>query len=370
MSASDRAPDPDILFITRKWAPAIGGMETWSMRLSDALGRRQPVQTVYLPGEPGGMPPSTVRLLLFPLTVMKIWFFRRTPPAILQIGDMALWPVALLSILAKGKTRAFIAAHGTDVSYHRRRGFKGRLFYWYLRTGSKLLSRTTIIANSRATSEVLAETGWQKVRVVPLATDMVVEAKTGERPRNVLFAGRLVERKGCAWFANEVLPLLPPNIRLQVAGTAWDDAEKTVLENPRVDYLGSLSQSDLKIAYAAAICVIVPNIAVGSGEFEGFGLVAPEAASCGAVVLAADRDGLRDAVLDGKTGILLPSGNADRWADAIRDVATWTNEERSNFVAQSTKMASEFFNWDRVAQDYLSIYFGDEGSGERGPAAR
>ena len=53
-SASDRA----VLFITRKWPPAVGGMETYSHRLSGELAKHVPVQTVALPGAPSGLPPG------------------------------------------------------------------------------------------------------------------------------------------------------------------------------------------------------------------------------------------------------------------------------------------------------------------------
>ena len=45
---------------------------------------------------------------------------------------------------------------------------------------------------------------------------------------------------------------------------------------------------------------------------EGFGLVAVEAAMRGALVVAADLEGLRDAVVDGQTGIVLAAAGRRR----------------------------------------------------------
>nr|WP_298898223.1 glycosyltransferase [uncultured Altererythrobacter sp.] len=174
--------------------------------------------------------------------------------------------------------------------------------------------------------------------------------------KRILFAGRLVARKGCGWFVREVLPLLPEEIGLDIAGTAWDEREREILAHPRVTLLGNLTQAQLAEAYAAALCVIIPNIDVPSGEFEGFGLVAPEAAAAGGVVLAADRDGLRDAVIDQETGFLLESGNSQEWSKRIVEIANWETAARRQFVARAQRTAIERYSWQRVAQAGHDIY--------------
>ena len=52
------------------------------------------------------------------------------------------------------------------------------------------------------------------------------------------------------------------------------------------------------------------------GDMEGFGLVTIEAAVRGTPVLASGIEGIRDAVIDGETGTLLPPQDADRWIEA------------------------------------------------------
>ena len=39
---------PDILFVTRKWAPAVGGMETWSHQITAELAKLAPVEVVAI----------------------------------------------------------------------------------------------------------------------------------------------------------------------------------------------------------------------------------------------------------------------------------------------------------------------------------
>jgi phosphatidyl-myo-inositol dimannoside synthase len=347
--------EPRIVFVTRKWPPAVGGMETWSYRLAQALRAIEPVQTIVLPGRADGMPPSVWSLLAFPLTVLARLLDRSERPAVLHLGDMARWPLALPA-LASRDTRIVISAHGTDVSYPRRGGVKGRLYGAYLRLGARLLGRATVLANSRATAEVARESGWRTAAVVALATDMAGAPPSGEHEDAILFAGRLVERKGLGWFVREVLPLLPDRQRLKVAGTGWDAGERAALADPKVDFLGPLPSDGLARAYAAALCVIIPNIEIASGEFEGFGLVAPEAAAAGGVVLASDHGGLRDAVLDGETGFLVPCGDAQAWAAAVQRIAAWDKAQRTAFTEGAQARAREHFSWARVAAQVHALY--------------
>jgi glycosyltransferase involved in cell wall biosynthesis len=269
---------------------------------------------------------------------------------------MTLWPLGVLAGLRSARLRLVISAHGTDVAYHRRGGLRGRAYGAYLRLGAMLLRRATVIANSEATSEVAAGTGWGNIDIVPLATDLAGPEPSGSHDGCLLFVGRLVERKGCGWFIRNVLPLLPPDVRLKVAGTGWDKDEALALDDPRVEFLGSLHGQDLVDAYRQAQCVVVPNIEPKSGEFEGFGLVATEAAASGGLVLAASTGGLLQAIEDGVTGIGVPTGDPQAWADAIAEISLWDGDRRRAFLVRSMAHCREFYSWDRVARDTLSAY--------------
>lgn len=343
-----------VLFVTRKWAPAVGGMETWSHRMAEELAQLRPVTVIALPGRSDGSPPPAWKLAAFPFTVLRRFIAMQPAPATIHLGDMALWPLGLLARLRRG-AKVAISAHGTDVSYHRRGGLRGRLYGLYQRLGARLLRDATVIANSAATAAAAAELGWRDASVVPLGTDMTAEAAP-THDGTILFAGRLVTRKGCGWFVREVLPLLPPSTRLKIAGTAWHEGENHVLAHRQVEHLGALPPEALADAYARAMCVIVPNIEPANGEFEGFGLVACEAAACGGIVLAARTGGLIEAVQEGETGNLLPCGDAAAWAEAIADVARWSEGERATFAARAQAGARRRYSWRRVARETAALY--------------
>ncbi|MEE4199421.1 glycosyltransferase family 4 protein [Erythrobacter sp.] len=334
-------------------------METYCERLTQELFKLQPVEVVALPGRSDGQPPSVIALLLFPFTVLRRLLALKDAPQFVHLGDMAIWPLALMTLARFPRARIVLSAHGTDVSYGARGGMRGNLYSAYLKAGARMLSHATVIANSRATRSRVKAAGWRRVAVVPLAADQIPLPSTQVRRHTILFAGRLIKRKGCSWFVREVLPLCPDH-RLLIAGTRWDPGENAALEHPRVEFLGPQSQAELARLYAEAGTVVVPNIEVESGEYEGFGLVAPEAANAGGVVLASNHGGLIDAVIDGQTGFLLPSGDAKAWAEKISEVTSWSEAKRADFKATSQHRARDYYSWSRVAlQTYAAYELGE-----------
>jgi glycosyltransferase involved in cell wall biosynthesis len=296
--------------------------------------------------------------MAFSVRAAARYLMRGRPPEVLHVGDMAAWPLALLALARRPRPLIVLSAHGTDVSYHRRGGLRGTAYCRYLQLGARLVgSRARVIANSSATARAAAETGWRIHAIVPLGTrGEVAPAPASGQDGRLLFAGRLVERKGCRWFVEQVLPVLPEGIRLAVAGPVWDERERPALADRRVDYLGTLSQDELRRAYPAALAVVVPNIEPRSGEFEGFGLVAAEAAASGAIVIAANTGGLTEAVLDGETGFLVPSGDPEAWRALIAEIAGWTDDQRAAFTARSTARARDHYSWSRVADEVMQVY--------------
>ncbi len=339
----------------------MGGMEIYSVKLSAQLQDFAAVERKVLPGHQDGSAPGLLPILLFGLSASIRIALRRSAFDVVHVADMASWPLAAVALARSRRTTVVLSAHGTDVAYPDRKGLMPYLYRTYMRLGARIVGNAKVVANSRATQAKVRGLGFGAVIVVPLATDMTPQAapraaRNTRTGRRILFAGRLIKRKGCRWFVEEVLPLLPHDVTLDVAGTVWDANEGRALSTPRVRHLGRLDESALASAYANADCVVVPNINSGDSGFEGFGLVAVEAAAAGGLVLAAEHSGLKDAVLDGETGIKLPPGDAAAWAKAIKDVLAWPEETRNAFVANAAATASKHFGWDRVAKETFGAY--------------
>ncbi|MDQ1710328.1 MAG: D-inositol-3-phosphate glycosyltransferase [Frankiaceae bacterium] len=100
--------------------------------------------------------------------------------------------------------------------------------------------------------------------------------------------------------------------------------------------------------YRAADVVVVPSYN------ESFGLVALEAQACGTPVVAASVGGLRTAVADGVSGLLVHGHEPERYADAI-DRVVRSVDLRSRLSAGALAHAARF-SWDATADGILDVY--------------
>jgi glycosyltransferase involved in cell wall biosynthesis len=80
--------------------------------------------------------------------------------------------------------------------------------------------------------------------------------------------------------------------------------------------LGYISDEEKNCLYRISDLFVMPNISV-DGDQEGFGIVALEAGSYGIPTIATDIEGIRDAILDGKTGRLMKERETQAFLDAI-----------------------------------------------------
>jgi D-inositol-3-phosphate glycosyltransferase len=100
--------------------------------------------------------------------------------------------------------------------------------------------------------------------------------------------------------------------------------------------------------YRAAEAVVVPSYN------ESFGLVALEAQACGTPVVATDVGGLRTAVDDGVSGVLVRGHNPDDWA-AVLDGLITRPAERDRLGAGAAAHAQRF-GWAATAAGVLQVY--------------
>ena len=119
----------------------------------------------------------------------------------------------------------------------------------------------------------------------------------------------------------------------------------------RVHLLGRVSDELLAALYRGADLFVMPNIRV-PGDMEGFGVVLLEAALNGMPAVAAGIEGILDVVADGQNGVLVESGNAAAFREAIAafdsDRARLTDLSRS-----AREYTSRNFAWASVADRYI-----------------
>jgi glycosyltransferase involved in cell wall biosynthesis len=137
----------------------------------------------------------------------------------------------------------------------------------------------------------------------------------------ILAVGRLVPKKGFPVLLEAAARLLAP-VHVRIVG---DGADRPALERQiaelgledRVELAGPATHEDLPAEYAAAHIVVVPSITDEKGDRDGLPNVVLEAMSCGRPVVASDVGAVSSAVVDGRTGVLVPPGDAEALAGAL-----------------------------------------------------
>jgi len=122
--------------------------------------------------------------------------------------------------------------------------------------------------------------------------------------------------------------------------------QKLNLEN-NVNFLGGISEEE-KIKLLKEVQVLVYT-----SVREGFGLPILEAAACGTPCVAYDVPGLRDAIIDGKTGLLVPYGDTEALAKALITVVS--NAQFRKELSQNGFEWSQNFSWEKTADNFFSV---------------
>lgn len=97
---------------------------------------------------------------------------------------------------------------------------------------------------------------------------------------------------------------------IKVVGSGPDRERLEALHGDHAEFLGRVSDEELANLYSRTAALVLPNV-------EEFGIAAVEAMAAGRPVVAADAGGARETVIDGETGLLVPLGDVDAFADAL-----------------------------------------------------
>lgn len=345
-----------ILFISRAYPPVVGGIENQNFELGAWLSKIAEVKIIanrygklFLP-------------IFLPYSIIRALFLLPRYDAIL-LGDGVLsvvgWKLKFFT-----KKPVFCVVHGLDITYRN----------WLFQTfwvGLFLKKMDKLIAVGKETIKAGTERGISEDKFVfiPNGVDRkkccgdynredlqnILKENIGDK-KIILTSGRLVKRKGVAWFICNVLSKLPENFHYVIAGDGPDreNISKAIAEknlSNRVDILGYVTDKTRNTLFNTADIFVQPNIKV-EGDMEGFGISVIEAGACGRVVLASNIEGLKDAIKDGENGFLVPYGDAEFWAEKIKEVLSDDNF-RKEFGEKAQKFVEENYSWEKISQKYL-----------------
>jgi glycosyltransferase involved in cell wall biosynthesis len=194
-----------------------------------------------------------------------------------------------------------------------------------------------VIAASTALADSARELGATEVRVIPSGVDLPADVGAEADPPEVLYAGRLSPEKGV-----EELVAASRGLNLVVAG---DGPLRALV--PKA--LGFVPHDELERLYARAAVVVCPS------RREGYGVACLEAMAHARPVVATAVGGLRDLVLDGETGLVVPPRDPLALRAALERLLGDPGL-RGRLGAAGRLRAQERFSWPAVTDETLNAY--------------
>lgn len=356
-----------VLFITRKFPPRIGGMEEFSYQLTKHLSCDKKILSFS---------GSQLNLVWFFPYALCYALIHAREYDVLHLGDGVLCGIGFFAKKICRKP-VVITVHGLDVSY------TNLLYRFYM----KFFFDPTIVVCVSSYTASLVERLRPHLRRKIIPNGIYSEFQLPELPDATDFSpekisaykkqiedqigisldqtfilttvGRLVKRKGVAWFISHIMPQLPPHIVYLVGGSGkeknhiWQEINKQNLQH-RVFLLGQIPQDELPLLLRIAHLFVMPNQPV-SHDPEGFGMIALVAGSAGLPVIASRLEGIPDAITDGENGILISPGDQAGWKQTIVHYANDHNA-REQLGMGAVAYNNEHFSWDRVASAYEDVY--------------
>jgi starch synthase len=189
----------------------------------------------------------------------------------------------------------------------------------------------------------------------------------------LLFVGRITRQKGIVHLVRAI-QFMDPGFQIVLCAAAPDTAEiaeemKTAVEHAKAERPGVIwidEMVDQKTAcelYSHAAVFCCPSI------YEPFGIINLEAMACETAVVATAVGGIKEVVVDGETGFLVPleqmkqspfeATNPEKFA---RDLAARINELmknpqlRAKFGKAGRKRVEEKFSWSTIARKTKALY--------------
>ena len=307
-------------------ARAQGAVERYVEQVAGALGDEAVVVQPHLQGFEEGSVLELARIL------------RRLRPRIAHVMDV--WPQAVVAARLARVPRVLVTHHTPELP--RRDNLAGRAWQ---RLG--WLARPEVIYTSEVDRE---RDGRRPSHVVALGIDLdrfdgARPALRSERPL-VGNVARLAPQKDHRTLIEAAR--LVPEADFVVAG---DGELRHELERQaagsRVRFLGA--RDDVPELLASLDVFAFPSL------FEGLCLAVIEAQAAGVPVVATPVGGIRETVVDGKTGLLVPTGDPGALAAAIRRLL----EDRpaaEAMAAKAKRRVRERFSIERMLDETLRLY--------------
>ena len=369
-----------LLMISQDFPPDVGGIQTYCHELADRFVSLSHKFSVVAPDRPHANKfDNNASYKVYRIPGRNVWLPATSLPALhnlvynagYNVTFHAQWQTIFGAYEARrrGDLKAiFCAAHGRELLFNAsKRGTKS--YGWYNRLRRFLLKEADhFFAVSNYTAGLLQDLGVSedRISVVPNATNpdqfypgdasAIRDQLNLKNKKTIVTICRLVRRKGVDTVIKAFSKITGSHsdAELIIIGDGEDRQRLEILAtdlgiSQSVKFTGWIAHDGTEINQfynLADIVVMTPR--TDPIQVEGFGIIYLEANACGKPVIGSRSGGIPDAVIDGKTGLLVDEENPDQLAEAIAklldnpDLAARLGENGRQRVVNE-------LNWDTIA---------------------
>lgn len=261
-----------------------------------------------------------------------------------------------------------VTFHGYDITLNRDFSLLKRPLYYQLLLHEKQLQQkaSAFIAVSNFIHQKLLEKGYPAAKIIQhyigVDTEKFFPVFQKPQERYILCVGRHTEKKGVDVLLRAFAKIAAKHkdVSLLQVGSGRLTAQlyalaKSLKITDRVHFLGAQSHEQvLKLMQGAEIFAL-PSHTARDGDCEALGIVFQEASACGIPVVSTWHGGIPEAVLDGKTGFLVPEKDDVALAEKL-DLLLTDRTLSEQIGRQGREFVCEFFDIRKQTAKLENIY--------------
>lgn len=271
--------------------------------------------------------------------------------------------VAVAGVFTKTMPPMICTSHGGDLL-----GLNGLLLNSIKRRVIRCSSMLTVVSHAMEERALSLGAKAEKLQTVSMGVEtrslFTPDTATPRADNEILFVGRLVEKKGCTYLLDAMPEILRrrPDARLGILGSGPEEeflkrqADRLGVAHA-VTFHGAVNNAEIPNLYRRATVFVAPSIVTAQGDQEGLGLVLVEALGCGCAVVASDLPAIRDVVSDGVTGLLCKQRDSLDIATKVCDLLE-RPELRLSLGRAGREHVQERFGWATISSRYASLMEG------------
>lgn len=282
-----------------------------------------------------------------------------TPADIVHAHAFGYFPTWAASAARKlGRSRLVVTPH-SDVGT----GTSGSRLYARTVARGTLARADRVVALTSLEAQHLQRLGVDPRRIVtiPNGIDLKEFPPRGPRPpvgvgARILFVGRIYpEQKGLETLVR-AMARLPSGlgVRLRMVGEDWGGAvrvkelARALGIADRIELPGPVPRDVLRREYARADLFVLPSL------FEPFGIVLLEAMAAGLPIIASRVGGIPEVVEEGRNALLVPPGDVDALAEAMRRLIADESLARRFSAASYDRVGR--FSWEHLVGRFVDLF--------------